>query len=255
VVWLAFHGIGQDATCFAPFGERLAQTHTIYSMNLPFHGPTDSGSNVPGLAESVDAPEPWPANITKSYWQRLMADFVAQQSIGRFSVAGFSMGGRFALVTAEAFADRTDELILLAPDGITEDAWFRLATSTTPGRAALRFLLNHVGFFNKVGKGLVAMKLLNPALLRFAEATMQTPAQRTQIYASWTAFRTLTVDVPTLAQVLTKQGVKTTLYLGQFDAVLPRAHTRPLERAMPHCQVRVLPTGHTSLVKRAAANW
>lgn len=242
-VWLALHGIGQDASCFAPFGERLAQTHTIYSMNLPFHGPQQD-------ADWSDAG--WPATITKPYWQRLLADFLTAHHIGRFSVAGFSMGGRFALVTAELFTERMDQLILLAPDGITDDPWFRTATSTRAGQAVLRFMLNHTGFFHQVGTGLVKLKLLKPGLLRFAEATLKTPAQRTQIYRSWTAFHPLTIDVPTLAQRLRTQQVSVCLILGKFDAVLPAAYTQPLLRALPECRLIVLPTGHTSLVRRAA---
>lgn len=243
-VWLALHGIGQDASCFAPFGEQLNQTHTIYSLNLPFHGP-----------ESPDAEWPdaeWPATITKPYWQRLLADFLSAHQIDRFSVAGFSMGGRFALVTAELFTDRIDQLILLAPDGVTDDPWFRIATSTWAGQAVLRFMLSHTSFFHRVGTGLVTVNLLKPGLLRFAEATLKTPAQRTQIYRSWTAFHPLTIDVPALAQRLRTQQVAVWLILGKFDAVLPAAHTQPLLRALPECRLIVLPTGHTSLVKRAA---
>lgn len=243
-MWLAFHGIGQDASAFAPFGDQLAgrrmdDTHTLYSLNLPYHGPAAD----------------WPLEITKTYWQRLLTDFLATHQIDRFSVIGFSMGGRFALVTAELFADRLDGLMLLAPDGVTEDPWFRLGTSTAPGRALLRFVLNHTPVFHRLGQGLVGLKLLNPALLRFAEATMRTPGQRTQLYRSWVGFRTLTVDVPELARTLTAQGVATYLILGQFDAVLSRAHMQPLLRVMPACRLLVLPTGHNSLVRRAAAVW
>lgn len=243
-VWLALHGIGQDASCFAPFGERLAQTHTIYSLNLPFHGTDQLDTEWPGTE--------WPATITKPYWQRLLTDFLSAHQIDRFSVAGFSMGGRFALVTAELFTDRIDQLILLAPDGVTDDPWFRTATSTRAGQAVLRFMLSHTGFFHQVGTGLVKLKLLKPGLLRFAEATLKTPAQRTQIYRSWTAFHPLTIDVPALAQRLRTRQVAVWLILGKFDAVLPAAYTQPLVRALPECRLIVLPTGHTSLVRRAA---
>lgn len=247
-VWLALHGIGQDASAFAPFGEKLAQTHTLYSLNLPFHGPdilTYTHTN-----HRQDAK--WPLTITKPYWQRLLTDFLVQHGINRFSVAGFSMGGRFALVTAELFAERLEQLIVLAPDGVTENAWFRLATGTAPGRAALRFMLGRTGFFHEVGEGLVRLKLLHPGLLRFAEATMKAPAQRRQLYRSWTAFRTMQVDLTHLARQLEQHAVKTYLILGKYDAVLPASHTEPLLLAVPQCEVIVLPTGHTSLIRKAA---
>ena len=238
VIWLAFHGIGQDAGAMAPFGEQLAETHTIYSIDLPYHG---RGRRTG-----------WPADITKSYWQSLVAHFLTEQGIGRFSVAGFSMGGRFALVTADLFTDHLDELILIAPDGVTEDPWFRLATNTRPGRWMLRFLLKNTRLFTTLGWGLVRVGLLKSALLRFVAATMQTHEQREQIGLSWVGFRHLTTDVLALAKQLRAANVPAWLYLGQFDAVLPLAHTRPLVRAYPEINEVILPCGHTSLVRRVA---
>lgn len=238
IIWLAFHGIGQDAAAMAPFGEQRAQTHTIYSIDLPFHG--------------QDRQLQRPVAITKAYWQSLVTDFLVEHHIDRFSVVGFSMGGRFALVTANEFVTQLDELILLAPDGVTEDPWFRLATSTWPGRGLLRFFLKNVTLFTALGRALVRVGLLNAALLRFVEATMQTPEQREQIRKSWFGFRHLTLDIPALAKQLRAQKVPVWLYLGQFDAVLPLANTRPLLRAYPETHEVMLPCGHTSLVKRVS---
>lgn len=239
IIWLAFHGIGQDAAAMAPFGEKLSHTHTIYSIDLPFHGQDRQ-------TEGLDA------DITKTYWQSLFAHFLVQHHIDRFSVVGFSMGGRFALVTAELFTDCLDGLILLAPDGVTEDPWFRLATGTQPGRWALRFFLKKPRLFTALGSGLVRVGLLKPALLRFMAATMQTHEQREQIGRSWVRFRQLTIDILALAKQLRAANVPVWLYLGQFDAVLPLAHTRPLLRAYPEINEVILPCGHTSLVKRVA---
>ncbi|MBO0937177.1 alpha/beta hydrolase [Fibrella sp. HMF5335] len=241
IIWLAFHGIGQDAQAMAPFGEQLVHTHTIYSIDLPYHGQNR-------LAD-------WPASITKSYWQSLVAHFLTQQGIDRFSVVGFSMGGRFALVTADLFAPQLDELILIAPDGITEDPWFRAATGTVPGRWLLHFFLDNTRFFTRLGHGLVRLGVLNAGLMRFVEATMQTPKQRQQIEQSWVGFRHLTINIPALADGLRANKVRVWLFLGQFDAVLPMSHTRPLLRALPETQKVVLASGHTSLVRRVATGW
>jgi pimeloyl-ACP methyl ester carboxylesterase len=239
-VWLAFHGIGQDSSCFEPFADKLAQTHTIYSIDLPFHGKSRNTN--------------WPAIITSAYWQSLINAFTSAHGINRFSLVGYSMGGRFALITAPPFADRLDEVLLLAPDGITEDPWFNLATSTKAGRLLLRIFLRYTKLFLALGHGLVRLSLLHAGLLRFAEATMQTPDQRDQIYRSWTGFRTLRTNISIFTKAMTAHGVRVRLFLGEYDAVLPRRHTRPLEKAQEGvCEVTVLPTGHTSLVRRVAA--
>ncbi len=163
------------------------------------------------------------------------------------------MGGRFALITAQELASRIDEVLLLAPDGVTQDPWFKLGTSSRVGRALLRFFLKNTPFFMSIGHGLVRLGVLNAVLLRFVEATMQTPEQRDQIYRSWTGFRMLTTDMTSFANVMTGNGIRVRLFLGEYDAVLPRAQTRPLEVALPACEVTILATGHTSLVRRVAA--
>lgn len=163
------------------------------------------------------------------------------------------MGGRFALVTAQEFAARIDEVLLLAPDGVTQDPWFELGTSSRLGRVLLRFFLTNTRFFMSLGHGLVRLGVLDAALLRFVEATMKTPDQRDQIYRSWTGFRTLTNDMTNFAKAMTNYNVRVRLFLGQYDAVLPRKQTRPLEEALPDCEVVVIATGHTSLVRRVSA--
>ena len=243
-VWLAFHGIGQNAHCFEPLAHQLTHTHTIYSIELPHHGRSVLKQN---------QPTNWPAILTNAYWHGLVTLFLATHSINRFSVIGFSMGGRFALVTAEHFAAQIDGLLLLAPDGVTQDPWFRLATSTVAGRILLRFFLNHTHWLLKIGHGFVRIGLLSASQLRFAEVTMQTPAQREQIYRSWTSFRTLKTTMRTFAIAMTTHQVQVRLFLGQYDTVLPRRHMQPLEIALPTCQVLIIPTGHNSLVRRVAA--
>ena len=44
-------------------------------------------------------------------------EFLRKENISRFDVAGFSMGGRFALATLEAFPEKIGNVFLIAPDG------------------------------------------------------------------------------------------------------------------------------------------
>ncbi len=242
VIWLAFHGIGQESSCFLPFGEHLPATHTLYSLDLPFHGP-------------YEANDGWPPVITPTYWQTVIADFLAEKKIDRFSVVGFSMGGRFALLTAQAFASRVDELWLLAPDGITPNPWYVLATGTGAGRWLLRNLLAHTALLLGLGRALVQVRLLPVGLLRFTEATLKTPDQRQQLYRAWVGFRRLMVPMPVFVRAIQQHQVRVGVYLGAYDVVLTRSATRPLEKLLPTCRLTILPTGHTSLVRRVSELW
>ena len=102
-ILLAFHGIGQDgASCFAPSLQSLGSHYTIYAFDLPFHG------------ANGDAPF---EVITKTDWKECIQSFLSQNNVTRFDITGFSIGGRFALATLQAFPQNIDNAFLIAPDG------------------------------------------------------------------------------------------------------------------------------------------
>ncbi len=132
---LAFHGMGQRSTCFAPLDRVLRDEFTIYSFDLFYHGDSSCLSG----DEYTDGEV-----LTKARWQELIMTFLRQQGIDRFSVAGFSLGGRFALTTTELFAGRVDALWLFSPDGITISPWYWIAIHTQAGRWLFRYFLAHL---------------------------------------------------------------------------------------------------------------
>ena len=105
-ILVAFHGFGQSSGVFRPLERLLTSQFTIFAIDLFFHGHSEYNKN---------------QLLTKPNWYRLMDAFLRAQGITRFSLMGFSLGGRFALTTVEAFAERIDQLFLMAPDGITQN--------------------------------------------------------------------------------------------------------------------------------------
>lgn len=234
---LAFHGIGQDGSCFASFAElSISDEYTVYAVDLPFHGQT-----------------PWPFDatqpISKANWKSMIIRLLQENSIERFSVAGFSMGGKFALVTAELFPNRIDELWLLAPDGITVSPWYWLATHTAAGRWLYRLFVVRIRLLSRIGKPLVWLKLIDRSLLRFAESTLATREARLRVYRSWVTFRHIIPALTVLADSVNHHNVTTRIFLGAFDRVLPARYILPLTDRLHRYELAVLKTGHSRLVE------
>lgn len=242
-VLLAFHGIGQDHTCFAPFGASLAERFTIYSLDLFYHGQSSGLFGDTYIDNEV---------LTKTYWKQLVTAFLDQHRISRFSVAGFSMGGKFALATAELFADQLDEVWLLAPDGITPSPWYQVATATRVGRSVFRYFLDHLSAFRSVGHFLVKAGIVDRSALRFAENTLATPEQRARVYRSWQCFRALGVAIDAWAELMNHKSVRVRIFLGYFDRILPRNYVSPLTKRLYAYELRVYKTGHNRLVEKVA---
>lgn len=234
---LAFHGFGQDSQVFEPVTDRLGDAFTIYSLDLFFHGNSQYGGS---------------HLLTKTDWQRLIDAFLERQQIKRFSLMGFSLGGRFALTTTEFFADRIDQLILIAPDGITQSQWYRAGTSSALGRWLFRYVLRHLSILKYVGHALTRLGLLNRTAMRFAEISLGTPEQRALVYDTWTRFRLIRPDLNCLGRLLNTESVRTRFFTGAFDRLVPGGFILPLTKRLRQYELTVLQTGHTHLIELAA---
>ncbi|WP_229208554.1 alpha/beta fold hydrolase [Dyadobacter psychrophilus] len=236
---LAFHGIGQDgASCFQPFEAHLGGIYTTYAFDLFFHGKSNFSK-----AEVV----------TKELWQNLVHEFLVKNNIQKFDVAGFSMGGRFALATLELFADNIENVFLIAPDGVSEHPLYGIATRFWPARQLFQWSMRKPEPFFAVVNALKQADLLNSSLHRFVEQVLNTPEKRQIIYNSWVNFRDLRFDITALHQLAVAKNIRIYLFMGEFDTLLKPTHVRKLAALLPSDQYIILKSGHTKLVEHAAS--
>ena len=237
VMLLAFHGFGQSSQVFRPLEKVPGEQFTVFAIDLFFHGKSYYAAN---------------QLLTKTVWNQLIDQFLQAQRIDRFSLVGFSLGGRFALATVEAFADRLDQLILIAPDGITRSMWYRLATNSRLGRKLFQTVLSHLPLLTTVGHALTRVGLLNRTAMRFAEISLGTPEQRERVYQSWTQFRLIRPDLNEIANLLNHRSTQVRFFVGAFDRIVPGFYVIPLTKRLRHYDLTVLRTGHNHLIDLAA---
>jgi pimeloyl-ACP methyl ester carboxylesterase len=242
-VLLCFHGIGQDHSCFLKLFEALSPHYTCYGFDLYHHGQS------PSIYGRTAHPT---ERLSKEAWRQYLTAWLRSEGIGQFGVLGFSMGGKFALATAEAFTERLDSLTLLAPDGITESPWYRLATRYALTQRVFKWYVLNTHRFRQLAQVLLRLRLLDKSTIRFAESTLATPAQRLRVYHSWLGFSSLTFDIPRLTQLLNQHGVSVRIFLGRFDALLPAHYMNPLTKRLNQFELVMLRTGHHKLVDKVA---
>ncbi|QIP11575.1 alpha/beta hydrolase [Spirosoma aureum] len=233
---IAFHGFGQTGHVFAGLEKLLGQQYTIIAIDLFFHGHSRYGHT---------------QLLTKAAWQSLIGAFLHSQQIDRFSIIGFSLGGRFALTMIEAFATRVDQLILIAPDGITYNQWYWLATGSSVGRWLFRYMLTHLSLLNSLGHSLTRLGLLNRTVMRFVEISLGTPEQRDLVYQSWTQFRLIRPDLNQIGNLLNEKPIQVRFFTGAFDRLVPGRYIIPLTKLLRRYELTVLQTGHNHLIELA----
>lgn len=234
---LAFHGIGQDHRCFMPLVEVLKGQYTFHLFDLPFHGQS------PPLATE---------KLSMGEWQGFLSDFLTENHIDKFSVLGFSMGGKFALATLQLFPNRIESCWLLAPDGITESPWYRLATQFWLGKALFRFFVSNINHFKKLSKPLIKWGLVQKSAVKFAEATLATSTQRERIYRSWLGFSLIRPNMKKVAEITSQNKVEVKIFLGEYDTLLPAHYVFPLTKRLPSLQPIILKIGHHRLIEKVA---
>lgn len=236
--WLLFHGFGQDHTRFRKFTEMIGDGNSCYAFDLFHHG------------QSRWAPGDVP--ITKEAWDQFIKTFLEQENLTRFGVVGYSIGARFALATTELFPNQVDSVVLIAPDGITENVWYRLATKTSPGRGLFRLTVALPGLFSILAALARSAGMISSGLLTFVRKQMQAPEQRARVYNSWVAFRKLGA-APGLLHAIGALCIPVVTFVGRRDPVITKDHVGILAKKCSTATVVELDASHSQLIEAAAA--
>ena len=234
----AFHGFGQDKFHYRKIALVLGKEYTLYSFDLFFHGAS--------FWHKKDKP------IAKDFWIEMIRLFMNHYHIEKASFMGFSMGGKFAMALTEGLPGKTDELILIAPDGIKVSPYYILATGPAFMRRVLRSLVINPTPFKWVTKLAVGLHLADKSVIRFAETQMNTREKRRRVYYSWVVFRKLTVDPEKLAYVVNKHQIKVTMFLGMYDKIMTLKQMAPFLSMISDEEVHSLVAGHNNLLNAVA---
>ena len=233
-ILLAFHGMGQDFSCFQKFAQTFENQYTTYLFDLPFHGKSKINQTI----------------ITKEIWREYLEVFLHENQIENFSIISFSMGGRFALATLEAFTERIENTILLAPDGITEDPFYYGATRFGFTRNIFKKVLKNNHKFHGFAGFLTRMGIVHESVLKFAKIMVDTPEKQEQLYKSWVGFRALNFNIEKLAQLINNQDINLKIFMGKYDKLLPIHNVYPLTKRLNNTELIILESTHGRLVEK-----
>jgi pimeloyl-ACP methyl ester carboxylesterase len=235
---LLFHGFGQDHGAFATWVPALKNDYSIYSFDLFFHG------------ESV-----WPDRnpMEKKGWKDILELFFEEEQIEMFEVAGFSLGGKFALATLEAFPARVKKIVLLAPDGIKTNFWYSLATYPVAVRALFKSMILHPIRFHRIARVLERIGLVDKGLMRFAASQMDTAEKRERVYFSWVYFRHLKFDLGYLAGLVNEYHISFLLMVGKHDKVISSESLNRILDKIDVYEFKILETGHNGVIDASAS--
>jgi len=117
---LFIHGLGSYAPAWKKNIAALSKNNRCIAIDLPGYGRSSKGNY----------------NASMSSYAKTIIDFIDQLGLEKVSLAGHSMGGQISMMTALAFPEKVDRLILVSPAGFEtfspgEKQWFREVLTPT----------------------------------------------------------------------------------------------------------------------------
>jgi pimeloyl-ACP methyl ester carboxylesterase len=234
-ILFAFHGYGESAASFAFLDPALGRDFTIIAPDMPFHGETD------WKEEFFFDPRDLLALLTE-----ICGSFPDRED--GWWLLGYSMGGRVALQVLELAPERVRRLVLLAPDGLFVNPWYRLATRTGIGNRFFQWTMKRPGWLflwlrtgNRLG-------LVNPSLFKFAAHYIDNNPVRQTLYARWTTMRGFRPHPGLIAGLIRKFRIPVILLYGSYDRIIrPQRGESFVRRVTPYGRLELLPAGHALL--------
>lgn len=233
-ILILFHGFGQSNEALNPWKDELDEHYTIYNFDLYYHG------------NSTRPDQP----LSLKQWKSAFESFLEYEGIFNFYAAAFSLGGRFALKTYELFPHKVESIILVAPDGIYENFWYRLAVSK-PGNPIFKYFMLHPGSFNQLLQLIDKLGLATGQMIRFAQKELSIRENRKRVYRSWTYFRPLQPDLKKVNSLINEHMTPVHLILGSKDYIVPVAQINSKVQESRLVKQHILPLKHHQLIDGA----
>lgn len=232
---LCLHGFGESAAHFEPLADWLPD-YTLVSIDLPWHGETQ-------WREGLDMP----VDVLLG-----LIDQIPELRGQAFGILGFSMGGRIGLSLLQPLGDRVEQVILLAPDGLRINPWYRLATESRPGNRLFRQVMSAPGPFRKLLHLGNRLGIVNDSIMKFVERYVNDPGMRELVYRVWTTLRRFSISPAKAKHLLRERGIPLVMIFGRYDRIIPPSLGLAFIRGWESgARLEILDTGHLLLHAKA----
>lgn len=230
-----FHGYGEDGSSFCVLEPFLKEEFTLIAIDLPFHGKTR-------WAEGLFRPKHLKEIISRVAGSRQ-----------KFSLAGFSMGGRIVLQLLQLMPQKIERVILLAPDGLHKNFWYRFSTQTSIGNRVFKHSMKHPATLFKMMEWSKNLRLLNQTFYNVAHHYLGDETSRVLLYKRWTCLQPFTPDLDLIKKTIASYKTPVYFVFGAYDKVILSETAKKFVRGIEAFTcINVIEAGHQLLKEKHA---
>lgn len=233
---ICFHGFGQDYQVFESLSKEIPE-YQVIGVNLFFHGKSNRISKTKYLNHEE--------------WKNVLGGLLNHLNISRFSVLGYSMGGRYTASTIRSFTDRINHCFFIASDGITKRSSYEFVTFPLGSEQLFGFFMRNPRPFFALLYLLEKTKLFNQWTINFSRSQLRDEAQRMRVFKSWIALRKFRLKQLELIHLINTSPFKSTVIFGKYDNIIqPKRHFYFLNKVQK-AKVLILDTSHAKLLNES----
>lgn len=233
---LLLHGFGASLQTWDVWAQGLSTTHRVIRIDLPGSG--------------LSPPDP-DRDYTDARSLQMLVRLLDDLGVLRASVVGHSMGGRIAWTFAARHPERTDKLVLVAPDGFASFGFeYGKAMDVPASLGLMRHVLPQPLLRMNLQAAYAQPETLTDALTTRYHELLRAPGAR-QAMLDRLQQTVLQEPLPLLRQI----RAPTLLVWGEADAMIPFANARDYLQAMPGSRLLSWPgVGHLPQEEAAQAS-
>lgn len=235
---VCLHGYAQTASRWGILEPYLGKRFTLYAIDLPYHGKTQ-----------------W--NHVDTFTVSALIDIIHKMlpsSVQTFYLLAYSMGGRIALRLLQEIPQKIEKAILLAPDGLHRNPWYRFATHTVIGRKLFNEFKKNPKLIITVGKRLQKQGILSEQLYNLAYYYINDETARFVLYNRWISTRHFRPDLKLLRQIISKYHIPVEMVFAKHDKIIVADHGIEFIKGLEkQARIQIIDAGHSFLYLPQAA--
>ncbi|MCC8425431.1 alpha/beta fold hydrolase [Mucilaginibacter sp. UR6-11] len=232
---LAFHGYGMTGKQFHVLSQSVLKKYHVYGFDHFFHGESK-------LANWTEAQIL--AGMPKAMVFEYVEEWFKQYGRQRFSVMAYSIGANLALILVEEYADLIDEIILMAPDGLSVYKGFELLRNRGWGKYLFNKVTKSKWLAPALLKNLRKVGFIDESLYQIAYSEMDTEQKRLDVYYTLNLIKLLVPDVVKTAHLINQHKIKCRLIFGRHDELFPKKAAMPFINLLADPEVHEVELGH-----------
>lgn len=237
---LAFHGYGMTGKQFHVLEQSILPKYHIYGFDHFFHG----DSKLDGWTEQQILAG-MPKNLVRNYMQEWFNIYGEQ----RISVMGYSIGANLALILVEEYPHLIDDVILMAPDGLSVYKSLHFILHKPLGRVLFGWATKSKWLAPFILKTVKKTGLIDESLYQIAYNEIDTEQKRLDTYYTLNLIRLLKPDAAAVAGLINQYKIKCLLIFGRHDHLFPKSAAMPFIGMLNDAEVHEVELGHWLVIK------